>query len=112
VHAVLAGTAAAVAAALTSLTQCVLGFLLIDAASQHRSARSGSLLDLINRLDGLKMVLLAVAAGALVVAGGSSGILARQHAQRLVREATFTLVAAGRPEIKDRLLKVLGQVHE
>ncbi|HEV7829617.1 MAG TPA: acyl-CoA dehydrogenase family protein [Pseudonocardiaceae bacterium] len=51
-------------------------------------------------------------AGALVVAVGSSGILARQHAQRLVREATFTLVAAGRPEIKDRLLKVLGQVHE
>ncbi|MFN2479106.1 MAG: acyl-CoA dehydrogenase family protein [Pseudonocardiaceae bacterium] len=51
------------------------------------------------------------AAGALVVAVGSAGILARQHAQRLVREATFTLVAAGRPEIKDNLLKVFGRDH-
>ena len=51
-------------------------------------------------------------AGALVVAVGSSGILARQHAQRLVREATFTLVTAGRPEIKERLLGVFGRIHE
>lgn len=51
-------------------------------------------------------------AGALVVTVGSTGILARQHAQRLVREATFTLVAAGRPQIKDCLLGVLGRVHE
>lgn len=51
-------------------------------------------------------------AGALVVAVGSSGILTRQHAQRLVREATFTLVAAGRPEIKDNLLSVLVHAHE
>ena len=51
-------------------------------------------------------------AGALVVTVGSTGILARQHAQRLVREATFTLVAAGRPQIKDCLLKVFGGVHE
>jgi alkylation response protein AidB-like acyl-CoA dehydrogenase len=52
------------------------------------------------------------AAGALVAAVGSTGILARQHAQRLVREATFTLVAAGRPEIKNNLLSVFGRVHE
>lgn len=51
------------------------------------------------------------AAGALVVAVGSAGILARQHAQRLVREATFTLVAAGRPDIKDSLLKALARGH-
>jgi alkylation response protein AidB-like acyl-CoA dehydrogenase len=51
------------------------------------------------------------AAGALVVAAGSSGILARQDAQRLVREATFTLVVAGRPEIKDSLLNVFGSGH-
>ncbi|MGH3789312.1 MAG: acyl-CoA dehydrogenase family protein [Pseudonocardiaceae bacterium] len=50
-------------------------------------------------------------AGALVVVVGSTGILARQHAQRLVREAMFTLVAAGRPEIKDSLLNVFGRVH-
>jgi alkylation response protein AidB-like acyl-CoA dehydrogenase len=51
------------------------------------------------------------AAGALVVSVGSSGILAHQHAQRLVREATFTLVAAGRPEIKDSLLDAFGRAH-
>ncbi|MFN2535269.1 MAG: acyl-CoA dehydrogenase family protein [Pseudonocardiaceae bacterium] len=51
-------------------------------------------------------------AGALVVTVGSTGILTRQHAQRLVREATFTLVAAGRPQIRDCLLKVFGGVHE
>lgn len=50
-------------------------------------------------------------AGALVVAVGSSAILARQHAQRLVREATFTLVTAGRPEIKDNLLNAFGRGH-
>jgi alkylation response protein AidB-like acyl-CoA dehydrogenase len=48
-------------------------------------------------------------AGALVVAVGSAGILAHQHAQRLVREATFTLVAAGRPKIKDNLLNAFGR---
>jgi alkylation response protein AidB-like acyl-CoA dehydrogenase len=48
------------------------------------------------------------AAGALVAAVGSSGILQRQHAQRLVREATFTLVAAGRPEVKSALLQLLS----
>jgi alkylation response protein AidB-like acyl-CoA dehydrogenase len=47
-------------------------------------------------------------AGALVAAVGSSGILQRQHAQRLVREATFTLVAAGRPEVKNALLQLLS----
>lgn len=49
------------------------------------------------------------AAGALVVAAGSTGILARRHAQRLVREAAFTLVAAGRPEIKEHLVDVFGR---
>lgn len=48
------------------------------------------------------------AAGALVTAVGSSGILQRQHAQRLVREATFTLVAAGRPEVKNALLHLFS----
>lgn len=49
------------------------------------------------------------AAGALVVAVGSAGILVRQHAQRLVREAMFTLVAAGRPEIKNALLDLFAR---
>jgi alkylation response protein AidB-like acyl-CoA dehydrogenase len=51
-------------------------------------------------------------AGALVVTVGSTGILARQHAQRLVREATFTLVAAGRPQIKACLVDLLAGGHE
>jgi alkylation response protein AidB-like acyl-CoA dehydrogenase len=51
-------------------------------------------------------------AGALVVTVGSTGILAHQHAQRLVREATFTLVAAGRPRIKACLLNWLSVGHE
>ncbi|HEX2300399.1 MAG TPA: acyl-CoA dehydrogenase family protein [Pseudonocardiaceae bacterium] len=49
------------------------------------------------------------AAGALVAAVGSSGILAHRHAQRLVREAAFTLVAASRPEIKNELLDLFGR---
>ncbi len=48
-------------------------------------------------------------AGALVAAVGSSGVLAGQHAQRLVREATFLLVAAGRPEIKAELLEIASR---
>lgn len=48
-------------------------------------------------------------AGALVAAVGSTGILHRQHAQRLAREAVFTLVAAGRPEIKSGLLELFGR---
>lgn len=43
-------------------------------------------------------------AGALVAAVGSRAVLAGQHAQRLVREATFLLVAASRQEIKNALL--------
>jgi alkylation response protein AidB-like acyl-CoA dehydrogenase len=50
-------------------------------------------------------------AGALVAATGSGGILAGQHAQRLVREATFLLVAAGRPEIRTGLLATLGKIR-
>jgi hypothetical protein len=44
-------------------------------------------------------------AGALVAAVGSRSVLAGEHAQRLVREATFLLVAASRPEIKEGLLE-------
>lgn len=50
-------------------------------------------------------------AGALVVATGSSALLAGRHAQRLIREAAFTLVAAGRPGIKENLLGLLGSAR-
>ncbi|MGH7882950.1 MAG: acyl-CoA dehydrogenase family protein [Candidatus Dormibacteraceae bacterium] len=49
------------------------------------------------------------AGGTLMAVVGSSGIFARQHAQRLVREAMFTLVAASRPEIKHHLLDLFSQ---
>lgn len=51
------------------------------------------------------------AAGALLTTVGSRGILAGQHAHRLVREAAFTLVAASRPNIKTSLLELLGRSY-
>lgn len=44
------------------------------------------------------------AAAALSVAQGSRSLLVADHAQRLAREALFTLVYALRPESKDALL--------
>jgi alkylation response protein AidB-like acyl-CoA dehydrogenase len=44
------------------------------------------------------------AAGALVVAQGSSSLLPAQHAQRLLREAAFLQVFGSRPAIRDALL--------
>ncbi|RSM83355.1 acyl-CoA dehydrogenase [Amycolatopsis sp. WAC 01375] len=49
------------------------------------------------------------AAGALVAANGSTSVLAGRHPQRLVREATFLLVAASRPEIKTGLLELFSR---
>ncbi|MDV7245394.1 MULTISPECIES: acyl-CoA dehydrogenase family protein [Rhodococcus] len=48
-------------------------------------------------------------ASALVTAKGSSALIAGNTAERLVREATFTLVAAGRPAIKAALLDRLSR---
>jgi alkylation response protein AidB-like acyl-CoA dehydrogenase len=47
------------------------------------------------------------AAGTLVTAVGSAAILTTHHAQRLAREALFTLVTASRPEIKAELVIML-----
>ncbi|MFI9449450.1 acyl-CoA dehydrogenase family protein [Amycolatopsis sp. NPDC052450] len=49
------------------------------------------------------------AAGALVAANGSTSVLAGRHPQRLVREATFLLVAVSRPEIKTGLLELFSR---
>ena len=68
-----AGTVVALAggsAALISLIQCALGLALVGGAVPHgETARAGSLFDLINRLDGAKMLVLAAMAlaGAAVV---------------------------------------------
>jgi len=48
------------------------------------------------------------AAAALVTAGGGPSLLRTAHAQRLAREALFTLVAASRPELKQALLQRLA----
>jgi alkylation response protein AidB-like acyl-CoA dehydrogenase len=44
------------------------------------------------------------AASALVAAGGGPSLLRSHHAQRLAREATFLLVAASRPDLKQLLV--------
>lgn len=105
-------------------TRCI---RLIDAAGQHEIAQllRADQDAIRNRLDGglddpatlpaaraAASELAYRSAGGLVVTVGSTGILAGEHAQRLVREATFTLVAAGRPQIKNNLLSVFGRVHE
>jgi hypothetical protein len=48
------------------------------------------------------------AAGALVVATGSSAVLAGSVAERTAREALFLLVFGSRPAIKEALLADLG----
>lgn len=48
------------------------------------------------------------AAAALVAATGSSALVGHGTAERLVREATFTLVGASRPQIRTALLRTLS----
>jgi alkylation response protein AidB-like acyl-CoA dehydrogenase len=54
------------------------------------------------RADGAQLALRAAAA--LVTAGGGPSLVETSHAQRLAREAVFTLVAASRAELKRELL--------
>jgi hypothetical protein len=58
---------AGLCAATISVTQCVLGMVLVATASDGRAASTHTLFDTINRLDGGKMLLLAAAARCLVV---------------------------------------------
>jgi hypothetical protein len=67
-------------AVLISLTQSVLGLVLTAAATNHENARAGDLFDVLNRLDGVKMLALAGVAAWLVVRLG-----ARRHPRRLPR---------------------------
>jgi hypothetical protein len=90
---------AAVVAMLASVVQCVLGFLLIRAASQHQTLAAGSLLGLINQIDGVKMLLLAVAGGALVLtlrpAPGSRTTWWARGVRIASTGAAITLVVSG-----------------
>jgi hypothetical protein len=51
-----------VLAVLTSLVQCGLGLAVVAAATSHQVSRSGDLFALVNRLDGVKMLALALVA--------------------------------------------------
>jgi hypothetical protein len=51
-----------VVAVVVSLTQCVLGLVLTSAATDHDVTTSGDLFQLVNRLDGVKMLALALTA--------------------------------------------------
>jgi hypothetical protein len=48
------------------------------------------------------------AAGALVIAQGSTSLLPAQHVQRLLREAAFLQVFGSRPAIRGALLRRFG----
>jgi hypothetical protein len=65
-----AGPAAlSVIAVITSVSQCVIGLFAVAAATSGNAGASGSLTDLVNRLDGVKMLALAAAAAWIAVSG-------------------------------------------
>jgi hypothetical protein len=85
-YAVLAGrlsTRTATAAALgviavaISLIQCVIGLFLTAAATGDHIGASGTLADLVTRLDGAKMLALACAAALLAASGAAGRVLPR-----------------------------------
>ncbi|MBQ6640572.1 MAG: acyl-CoA dehydrogenase, partial [Saccharopolyspora sp.] len=78
----------------------------LDAAFAESTASGDDSAIAAARADAAELALRA--AGAVVTAAGSSALLAGAHGQRLVREATFTLVAASRPAIKDGILTRLA----
>jgi hypothetical protein len=65
------------AAVATSLTQCVLGLVLTGAATAHDVTRCGDLSNLVNQLDGGKMLALAGTAACLATLGGPGRALPR-----------------------------------
>jgi hypothetical protein len=64
-------------AAGTSLAQCVIGLVLTSAATGHDIVRGGDLSNLVNRLDGVKMLAIAAAAVLLASLGGRVPALPR-----------------------------------
>ncbi len=54
----------------TSLAQCAIGLAATSAATGHQVARCGDLSDLVNQLDGVKMLAIAAAAVLLAALGG------------------------------------------
>jgi len=60
-----------------SLVQCALGLILVSAATSHDVARCGNLSNLVNQLDGAKMLALAATAALLAALGGPDRALPR-----------------------------------
>ena len=60
-----------------SLAQCAIGLVLVGAATGHDITRCGDLSDLVNRLDGVKMIALAGTGACLAAIGGADPALAR-----------------------------------
>ncbi|HEY5399816.1 MAG TPA: hypothetical protein VIL16_30960 [Trebonia sp.] len=56
-------------AVITSLAQCAIGLLATAAATSGHAADCGSLSDVVNRLDGVKMLALAATAAWLAISG-------------------------------------------
>jgi hypothetical protein len=67
----------AVVAVVTSVAQCVIGLVLVAAAAGHDVTRCGDLSDLVNRLDGVKMLALAATGACLAAVGGPAPVLPR-----------------------------------
>jgi hypothetical protein len=65
------------AAVAISLTQCVIGLVLTGAATAHDVTRCGDLSNLVNQLDGGKMLALAGTAACLATLGGPGRALPR-----------------------------------
>ena len=64
-------------AVVTSVAQCVIGLALVAAAAGHDVTRCGDLSDLVNRLDGVKMVALAGTGACLAAIGRPAPALPR-----------------------------------
>jgi hypothetical protein len=71
-----AAVIAGLVAAALSVTLFVIGLVIVRDASHHHVTSAGNAFDLVNRLDGFKMLLLAIAALG-VAAGSSRGALPR-----------------------------------
>jgi hypothetical protein len=83
------GVLAALSAAAVSVAQTVIGMVVVADAHSHRVAGAGSAFDLVNRLDGVKMLLLALAAAAIVARARTS-----QRAPTSLRLLGYALAAA------------------
>ncbi|HEX3715155.1 MAG TPA: hypothetical protein VHV09_20340 [Trebonia sp.] len=68
---------AAVTAVGVSLAQCVTGLMLVSAAAGHDVSRAGDLSNLVNQLDGVKMIAIAASAVLLAVPGGPASAVPR-----------------------------------